>query len=93
MRRFLLHVLPTGFHRIRSYGLMANADRKENLARVRELLCAKPPPPPAPAAEEESIASASPAPATFLCAHCGAPMIVVDILVRCHPPRAPPRRP
>lgn len=37
MRRFLLHVLPGGFHRIRHYGLLANARRKENLVRVREL--------------------------------------------------------
>ena len=38
MRRFLLHVLPSGFHRIRHYGLLANAGRRDNLARVRELL-------------------------------------------------------
>jgi len=38
MRRFLLHVLPSGFHRIRHYGLIANTTRKDNLARARELL-------------------------------------------------------
>ena len=38
MRRFLLHVLPRGFHRIRHYGLLANGGRKANLARARELL-------------------------------------------------------
>ena len=38
MRRFLLHVLPGGFHRIRHYGLLANAGRRANLARVRALL-------------------------------------------------------
>src|SRR3990172_8740939 len=38
MRRFLLHVLPTGFHRIRHYGLIANAERRYNLQRARELL-------------------------------------------------------
>ena len=38
MRRFLLHVLPGGFHRIRHYGLLANAGRREHLARARELL-------------------------------------------------------
>jgi len=37
MRRFLLHVLPSGFHRIRHYGLLANAGRRESLARAREL--------------------------------------------------------
>ena len=38
MRRFLLHVLPSGFHRIRHYGLLANANRKHNIATARELL-------------------------------------------------------
>jgi hypothetical protein len=38
MRRFLLHVLPSGFHRIRHYGLIANAGRRDNLAKARELL-------------------------------------------------------
>ena len=38
IRRFLLHVLPDGFHRIRHYGFLAKGDRGENLARVRELL-------------------------------------------------------
>lgn len=43
MRRFLLHVLPSGFHRIRHYGLIANHARKEKLALVRELLQVTPP--------------------------------------------------
>lgn len=38
IRRFLVHVLPDGFHRIRHYGLLASAGRKANLARARELL-------------------------------------------------------
>jgi len=38
LRRFLLHLLPKGFVKIRSYGLLANAVRKKNLARCRELL-------------------------------------------------------
>jgi hypothetical protein len=38
MRRFLLHVLPSGFHRIRHYGLLANAGRKKNIDTVRQLL-------------------------------------------------------
>jgi integrase len=48
MRRFLLHVLPTGFHRIRHYGLLANPVRRANLAKVRALLdasCPNSPPP------------------------------------------------
>ena len=38
IRRFLMHVLPKGFHRIRHYGLFANGNRAENIARARELL-------------------------------------------------------
>ena len=38
IRRFLIHVLPSGFHRLRHYGLTANTNRKDNLARARKLL-------------------------------------------------------
>src|SRR6202021_1851938 len=38
IRRFLIHVLPTGFHRIRHYGLLASGSRAANIARARELL-------------------------------------------------------
>jgi hypothetical protein len=44
IRRFLLHVLPRGFHRIRHYGLLASAARQVGLTRVRELLAVAPPP-------------------------------------------------
>ena len=86
MRRFLLHVLPSGFHRIRHYGLIANAGRTHNLARVRELLhvvpeVVQPQPPDTPAAIVQS---------TFVCPHCGAPMIIVETFVRGQPIRAPP---
>jgi Putative transposase len=37
IRRFLMHVLPAGFHRIRYYGLLASGKRAENIARAREL--------------------------------------------------------
>ena len=40
IRRFLMHVLPKGFHRIRHYGLFANGNRAANIARARELLAA-----------------------------------------------------
>jgi hypothetical protein len=49
IRRFLLHVLPKGFHRIRHYGLLASTRRKANVARARELLAA-----PAPAEVKET---------------------------------------
>jgi Putative transposase/Transposase zinc-binding domain len=90
MRRFLLHVLPSGFHRIRHYGLLANPARKDNLARVRALLHA------APAVAVESPAAATlaaTAPPTFVCPDCGAPMFIIDTFVRKQPIRAPPPLP
>ena len=45
IRRFLIHVLPKGFHRIRHYGLFANGNRAENIAKARELLAVAPPVP------------------------------------------------
>lgn len=94
MRRFLLHVLPSGFHRIRHYGLIANADRREKLKRIREVLSQDPaqkPLPVAPATTAQPSIGTAPVRATFTCPDCGAPMIVVDILARVHLPRAPPR--
>ena len=85
MRRFLLHVLPTGFHRIRHYGLLANSNRRDNLALARELLHATPP----PCDDSAGAASAAPAP-TFVCAHCGHAMVVLQIFLRDNSIRAPP---
>jgi hypothetical protein len=84
IRRFLLHVLPTGLHRIRHYGLLANAGRKENLALARVLLNQ-----PAPEPEANPPADSAPAP-TFACRHCGAPMIDIEMLPRSRHIRAPP---
>ncbi len=86
MRRFLLHVLPQGFHRIRHYGLLANAGRKENLAVARQLLHQ-----PAPAPAEPQQATTGSPPPTFVCRHCGAPMIVVETFTPASHIRAPPR--
>jgi hypothetical protein len=85
MRRFLLHVLPGGFHRIRHYGLLANSNRRDNLAQARELLHATPPPPDESAIEATTV----PAP-TFVCAHCGHAMVVLQIFLRDNSIRAPP---
>jgi hypothetical protein len=87
IRRFLLHVLPAGFHRIRHYGLLANAGRRDNLALARELLNVPAPP---PAKSEQAGASVPP---TFVCRHCGAPMIVIQMLPRPRHIRAPPAVP
>ena len=87
MRRFLLYVLPGGFHRIRHYGLLANAGRRANLARVRALLGCE-----APAAREAPQAgSAESVRPTFVCPCCGAAMRIIETFLRHQPIRAPPR--
>jgi hypothetical protein len=88
MRRFLLHVLPGGFHRIRHYGLIANAARRDNLARARELLGVDPPADKESDAIERSIPGSAP---TFVCPHCGAPMTIIHVLSGAELIRAPPR--
>ena len=76
MRRFLLHVLPRGFHRIRHYGLLANAARVEHLARARELLGAKTSPLIAvPVRLHEEAPPAAPTTQARPCPCCGAPML------------------
>jgi len=86
MRRFLMHVLPSGFHRIRHYGLIANAGRRENLARARELLNV-PRDTDDPASAGDGVTE--PVPPTYVCPDCGAPMIIIETLVR-HPGREAP---
>lgn len=88
IRRFLLHVLPGGFHRIRYSGLIANGSRRENLARVRELLSADRPPAKESDAIEASKHSSAP---TFICPDCGAPMTIIQVFTRAALIRAPPR--
>ena len=91
MRRFLLHVLPRGFHRIRHYGLLANAARVENLARARELLAASLSPLIAvPVLATEDIAQDTPTENTRPCPCCGAPMVIIETFTKGHGPRAPP---
>ena len=88
IRRFLIHVLPHGFHRIRHYGLFANGNRAENLARARQLLDA-----PAPK-EEQSDAIADNGEVRTLahpCPCCGGPMIIIETFERGAQPRAPPQ--
>jgi hypothetical protein len=82
IRRFLLHVLPKGFHRIRHYGLFASASRKANVARVRQLLAVPPAVEPA-----EPVEPADPRPP---CPCCGGRMIIIEIFQRWMQPRAPP---
>ncbi|UES42102.1 IS91 family transposase [Roseibium aggregatum] len=86
IRRFLIHVLPDGFHRIRHYGLLASASRRANIARIRTLLGAQPPKP----ATETGI---DPFALREPCPCCGGPMRIIEIF-RCGQiprSRAPPR--
>jgi putative transposase/transposase-like zinc-binding protein len=74
IRRFLIHVLPAGFHRIRSYGLFANGARAENIARARELLSAL-----APQSQTDDAADVDQPPAlSHPCPCCGGRMIIIE---------------
>jgi hypothetical protein len=84
IRRFLLHVLPRGFHRIRHYGLLASAARKENLALARRLLVVPSEAAPAPEAPLDTCPP---------CPCCGGRMIVIETFARWCQPRAPPKLP
>jgi Putative transposase/Transposase zinc-binding domain len=88
IRRFLLHVLPKGFHRIRHYGLLARAARQANIARARELLAA-PEPATAPDATPNATGTA-PTDHRPPCPCCGGRMIVIETFERGRGPRDPP---
>jgi len=92
IRRFLTHVLPNGFHRIRHYGLFASANRTTNIARVRELLGAAP-----PVVEHEEDKPAAPDEPRVLprpCPQCGGRMIVIEVFERgCQPTYRPTSAP
>ena len=92
IRRFLMHVLPKGLHRIRHYGLFANGNRAANIARARELLGVPPP------AREANTASSPQADQPSVlprpCPCCGGRMIVIEIFARgCEPRHRPAPRP
>jgi hypothetical protein len=88
IRRFLIHVLPDGFHRIRHYGLLASASRRANIAKIRTLLGAtQPVTPPEGAIESVPLTLREPCPC------CGAAMRIIEIFRRGQTPRtrAPPQ--
>jgi len=88
IRRFLIHVLPMGFHRIRHYGLLANARRSANLEHARRLLDA--PPPQKNAEGQKETDDDGPPVWPTLCPCCGGPMVVIETFAPGHAPRAPP---
>lgn len=75
IRRFLLHVLPKGFHRIRHYGLFASGVKAKNLERMHELIGMAPAPPPEP---EQATATDAPDVLPTPCPCCGARMRIIE---------------
>ncbi|KQV27476.1 transposase [Rhizobium sp. Root1204] len=82
IRRFLIHVLPRGFHRIRHYGLLAGSARKANLALARELLNVAAPP--------DDDTPDKPDDFRPPCPCCGGRMIIIKMFERWRQPRGPP---
>ena len=82
IRRFLLHVLPRGFHRIRHYGLLAGSARKASLALARKLLDVATPPDPGDSDERDDFRPPCPC--------CGGRMIIIETFERWRQPRGPP---
>jgi hypothetical protein len=90
IRRFLSHVLPDGFHRIRHYGLFASGTRHANIARARELLAVPPRP---PKSDNEAAASNTAEPTAPPCPCCGGRMILIETFARGMTPRHQPTAP
>src|SRR5258708_27678809 len=85
IRRFLIHVLPKGLHRIRHYGLFAKSCCADNIARARELLAvAKPEGQPTAAAVNPSKPS---------CPCCGGRLVIIQVFARGAAPPHPPTGP
>jgi len=85
IRRFLIHVLPLGFHRIRHYGLLANGVRAKNLAKARALLGA-------PLPVDIETAEPDAAAPTFSCPKCGQAMHIIEVFSPGYQPPAPLHR-
>jgi hypothetical protein len=86
LRRFLLHVLPSGFHRIRHYGLLAKGPRAPDLDRLRALIVGKADPSAAPTDERETAEPEAAAPPACPC--CGGSMRIIEIFGRRSAPPA-----
>jgi Putative transposase/Transposase zinc-binding domain len=90
IRRFLMHVLPKGLHRIRHYGLFANGNRAAHIAKARKLLAV-------PVTEPETAAAPEPDQPCVLprpCPCCGGRMLVIEIFAPgCEPKHRPTHRP
>jgi hypothetical protein len=85
IRRFLIHVLPSGFHRIRHYGLLASGTRADNIARARKLL--------AVSKSEGRPTAADVDAGKPKCPCCGGRMIIIEVFERGATPRQRPTGP
>ena len=94
IRRFLIHILPTGFHRIRHFGLFANHQRKVNLQLIRQCLGED-----KPTEQTRQISESTPPtertqqpikPPAFVCRSCGTALVIIATLDREYAPRGPP---
>jgi hypothetical protein len=94
IRRFLIHILPSGFHRIRHFGLLANHQRMHNLTLIRQRLDED-------KSTEQTRQTAEPTqpteltqqqikPPAFVCRSCGTPLMIIATLDREYAPRGPP---
>jgi hypothetical protein len=94
LRRFLLHVLPDGFQRIRHYGFLANGHRRAKLAAIRRLLAVSPPSTASAGDHQPTTCQPSeptePGEPSVPCPSCGGTMTIVEVLPG---PRRPCRRP
>jgi len=86
IRRFLIHVLPNGFHRIRHYGLFASGTRAGNIARARRLLDASK----AQSKTADATASSEPKPLSHPGPCCGGRMVIIETFERGSSPRYRP---
>jgi hypothetical protein len=96
IRRFLLHVLPKGFHRIRHYGLLANGGvtRGEKLARARQLIATAPRvAPPPPSHNDPSADTSLPQQVDHPCPRCGSCMVIIEMFGEGATPRHRPSPP
>ena len=82
IRRFLIHVLPRGFHRIRHYGLLAGSARKASITLARQFLDVAAPPDDDKPGEPDDFRPR--------CSCCGGRMVVIEVFERWRQPRGPP---
>jgi hypothetical protein len=88
IRRFLIHVLPQGFHRIRHYGLLASGTRADNIARARRLLDVQAAQP--KAADTDHVEANKSEPIAHPCPCCGGRMVIIETFQRGSSPRNRP---